>query len=347
MAHLDLKVRLKDAQHAAELKQHFENKGSTLFFSGTENDKIYYGHDGAMVKHRHAKGLGNSTWAENPESDEITGLGDKTDLVPMDQSWAIHYKQVPVGLPSPHYLVKVTNPVLNGIGKNIYTDKSLYAEVQKEREVYWLTQKEEAQGSLPSNLRIHLDTIILDKPYHFLEIETKFSNHYSQADIRQAQKDLTALKEELNIKPVDIVSFSYGKLARNAVMHNNNIHNEWIDAIPFSLLHEFAYSKEKVFDADAVLMSENDLNDGAYVILDGKVRVLYQGQQFDHSHGKIVGELATYNKTDRRCATVTAVAQTNTLHLHKELVSELCGCDNVLNGWLKRYAPQGPQPIRA
>ena len=339
MAHLDLKVRLQDANHAEEIKRRFENKGATLFFNGTENDKIYYGVDGAFIKHRRAKGIGNENWVYNAESDEIMGIEGKGNLVDVDQAWAIHYKETPSDLPSPHYLIKTTASVLHGIGKNIYTDKNLYAEIAKERSVYWLTEKDTTQGALQSNLRIHIDKVDFGKPEYFLEVEAKFNNAYSSADLSQAQKDLTSLRRELSIRDEDILPNSYGKMRRDQIMGNIRIDNNWIDMVPFELLKEFAASKHKIFQPHQNLMAVNGLNDGAHVILDGRVRVYYLNNQYDFPPGHIMGELATVNNTDRRCATVEAQETTETLHLEKGLVVELCGCPSVVHGWLKRYAP--------
>lgn len=343
MAHLDVKLRLRDAEQLADLKQRFENKGAQLFFSGTEHDKIYYGSDGAFIKHRHAVGIGNATWASDAESDEVTGLGDDHELVEVDHSWAIHYRQTPSKAPSPHYLIKAPTVVLNGIGKKVYTDKNLYADVEKNRDVYWLTQRDAAQGSRPSNLRVHFDQIAMKgRPFYFMEVESKFSNDYSARDIAQATNDLDRIQSEFGFKPQDVVKSSYGKLSRNVALSGLLLENDWIDAVPFHCLRDFAHSKEEIFTANDVLMQENDANNGAYVILNGQVRVLYQGQIFDHGKGNILGELATCNRSNRRNATVTALTTVQALHLNKELVSELASCDAVAYGWSKRYLPGGP-----
>ena len=345
MAHLDLKVRLQDADHAAQLQKTLTAKGASLFFQGSETDNIYFGSDGAFVKHRRTVGLGNASGVNDPESDEIAGANNGP-LVAVDKSWAIHYRQAMApSLPSPHYLVTVGSSVLKGIGKNIYTDRNLYADVEKpQRSVYWLIQKDAVQGSRQSNLRFHFDRMHFGEDAYFMEVEAKFANAYTPQDLQQAHDDLEKIKRDLNINDADIVHKSYGRLKREQVLGDLSLSNEWVDMMPLGLLQEFAASKREIFAADQNLMVENGPNDGAYILLNGAARVFYDDKTYDFGDGYVLGELATFNKTDRRCATVTALQPTAALHLSKELTADLCACPNVLGSWLKRYAPT---PVRA
>lgn len=339
MAHLDFKIPLKDAEHSKSLKQAFESMGATLLFSGKEEDKIFYLQNNAFLKQRHSYGIGDKRWAFDSASDEFIGYHDDITPVNVNQKLEILYRKIP-NTPAPHYIIDMKEDMQRGIADNIFTRKGLYAEVSKQRDIYRLSVQGEPQGTVQSNLRIHFDCLMLDKPLYFLEVEAKFPNNHRKDDLIQAEKQLQSLKKKLNLPEDQDFLPSYGSMVRQFKMNGIELSNGWLEDVPFDYLADFATSPQKEYKSGQYLMKAGDYNDGGYVMLQGGALVNHNGNEHAFGHGVILGELATMNRSYKRCADVSATTDdTVALHVSKELMFELDTCPGVATAWARRYLP--------
>jgi hypothetical protein len=338
MAHLDFKARLDGPEHAATIASALRDLGAVPFFAGRERDNIYRTDDHLFVKCRYISGLISDAWLLDTASNELAGLNAGGDMVPVDQTMHITYRRGH-DTPTPHYITAVDTGLSRRMQKKLFAD-NLYATVQKERRVYWLSLHDAPQGGAARPLRIHIDHVDTGEKHWFLEVEAKLHNDtLDPARIDTAKRDLRQLSDLLSIGNERITHASYADMARGFALNGLDVTCGWINHVPFDLLHDMGRAPRRNFAPDAPLLRDRAVNDGSYLLLNGGVRVDYAGQSYGFNKHYMVGELATLNETGRRSGSVTATGPVNALYLNTELTHTLAQKTPIRAAWLERYMP--------